>query len=62
MRKVWFGEMYFNLMVAAIAQLQNFFGPNPGNHGCNHPSRDCRMSIYNAALDLNPIPACAFAT
>lgn len=62
MRKVWFGEFYIQMMTAAISQLQNFFSPNPGNHGCNHPSRDCRMSIYNAAVDLNPIPACAFAT
>jgi hypothetical protein len=62
MRQVWFADHYVSVMVPAITQLQNFFSPNPGNHGCNHPSRDCRVSIYTAALDLHPIPDCAFAT
>jgi hypothetical protein len=61
MRKVWFGDFYLGVMGPAIQQLQNFFAPNPGNHGCNHPARDCRISIYRAAVELKRIPACAFA-
>jgi hypothetical protein len=62
MRRIWFGDFYLKMMEPAVVQLTNFFAPNPGNHGCDHPSRDCRMSIYNAAIELQPIPSCAFAT
>jgi hypothetical protein len=62
MRRVWFGDFYLRMMEPAVQQLSNFFQPNPGNHGCEHPSRDCRTSIYNAAIELRPIPACAFAS
>lgn len=65
MRRVWFGESYFNMMIPAIRQLAEFFGVPPLVNSaavagaCTHPPGPCRIETYQAGLDLAPKPACA---
>ncbi|HYF32537.1 MAG TPA: hypothetical protein VD993_15540 [Chitinophagaceae bacterium] len=61
MREVFGVSNYINMTRKAIRQVTKFFGafsPILGISGCAHPSYACRIDIFNAALNGDPMPVC----
>lgn len=65
MRKVWFGDQFFDMTDRGINQMAGFFGspsdpvPPPGSSNCKHPAGACRIATYRAAVSLRSKPGCA---
>jgi hypothetical protein len=72
MREVYPGRQYLDYMIPATDQLHAFFTVGLvedqnseevkqrfAANNCGHPPADCRRDTYNAAIDLDPKPACA---
>lgn len=66
LRRVWFGEYYFEFTSRAVEQLTTLYaylapapGPLTDAAGDPYPSNDCRIETIDTAMRSPKIPACA---
>jgi hypothetical protein len=64
LRDVWFDDLYATIVFPGLTQVKALFkfltDSTDSQYGpCKRPTLDCRVSTYEAALALNPLPACA---
>jgi hypothetical protein len=65
MRTMWDGSLFASVMPKAYDQVAKLFSwvePNHAGEGknvCKHPSLQCRLATYQAALSMFEIPSCA---